>query len=319
VIVKIHSRAVLSAVLVGGLVLLGACGSNGKKGQAGAVDQKSTTTVPAIGNLRMGVIAIGTADDVKKQYDHTAADLGRALGGANVQVVTSTDYFAIIEGLRTKQLDFAFLGSLSYVLGKDVAGLEPLAVGVDANGQAGYYSLLITKNPKIKGPADLKGHSLALAGKTSTSGYLFGVDALNKAGLKLTDMKVSQGGNHAANILAVKQGAADAAFVDSTEYASAIKRGAIGPDELKVVWKSDRITGSPVAVRTDLPDSTRSALKQALLGLQGTDEFPLGLEKTKTMAAANDADYDPIRALAAQNGLTIDNFKPATTTTTVKK
>jgi phosphonate transport system substrate-binding protein len=313
-----RTRVAVSAVLVGGLALLGACGSDSKKDQAGSVGSQpgTTATAPALTHLKMGVIATGTADEVKKQYEHTAGELGQAMGGTTVEVVTSTDYYAIVEGLRSKQLDFAFLGSLSYVLGKDRAGLEPMVVGVDANGQAGYYSVLITKNPKIKGPADLKGHSLALAGKTSTSGYLFPVDALKKAGLSLTDVKVAQGGNHAANILAVKQGAADAAFVDSVEYASAIKRGAITAAEVREVWRSDRITGSPVAVRSDLPEANRTALKNALLNLVGTDEYPLGLEKTKRLVPANDSDYDPIRALASQNGLTIDNFKPATTTTT---
>ncbi len=262
------------------------------------------------GDLRVGVIAVGTAKEVSAQYQHTADDLSRALGGAQVEIVTSTDYYAIVEGLRVKDLDLAFLGSLSYVLGAGRAPLVPLAVGVNAEGQPGYYSYLITNKPQINSPADVRGHTLALAGKLSTSGSLFPGAALAAAGVNPdTDAQTTRGGNHAANILAVSSGQVDAAFVDSVEFESAVAAGRVDPATVRVAWRSERITGSPIVARGDLPADQRERIKAALLSLQGTPEFPLGVEKSQRLVAVTDDVYDPIRKLAAAQGLTIEAFR----------
>lgn len=273
---------------------------------SGKVEDRGDSSGP----LKVGVIAVGTADEVKKQYEHTAADLSNALGGRKVDIVTSTDYFTIVEGLKGARLDMAFLGSLSYVLGKDYAAVEPLVVGVDKAGTSGYYSQLITTDPTIHGPADVRGSQLALAGKLSTSGYLFPLAALQAVGIDpARDTTLAQGGNHAANILAVKQGAADAAFVDSVELGRAVAKGAVDPAVVRVVWQSERITGSPVVIRSALPRSEKDAIKTALLTLKGTEEYPLGIEQSLNFAAVDDPAYDPIRQLARASGLSVDSLK----------
>lgn len=293
----VRSALRVAAILAAAMAVLGAaaCGGDDEAGQ---------------GRLRMGVVAIGAADEVKRQYDTTAADLAAALGdGRSVEVVTSTEYFAIAEGLRTGDLDFGVLGSLSYALAVERAPIEAVAVGVDETGAPGYHSYLITNAPdEIRSPADLRGHSLALASKLSTSGYLFPISALDEAGLSLGDMRVASGGKHAANILAVKQGSVDAAFVDSIEYETAAKKGLIDRDAVPVVWRSERITGSPFVMRSDLDGGLKRDLRAALLGLKGTPESPLGLEKSMRLVPVDDSTYDPIRRLARKAGITIADF-----------
>ena len=150
----------------------GACSSASDSGQ---VDQPET--------IRLGAIATGSAPEEKVRYQQIADQLEAELG-MPVDLVTSTDYYAIAEGLRGDHIDVAFLNSLGFVLTESKASIEPIAVGVDDTGRPGYYSFLVTNQPdEIKGPADVQGRTLALSGRLSTSGYLYPLRALQQAGL----------------------------------------------------------------------------------------------------------------------------------------
>lgn len=286
----------LIAAAAGVALLLGGCAS-------GEAAQGKET-------IRLGAIATGSAPEEKERYEKIAADLEKQLG-ADVELVTSTDYYAIAEALRGGRLDVAFLNSLGYVLTSQKADIEPVAVGVDESGEPGYYSYLITTAPtQIRQPTDVRDRSLALSSKLSTSGYLFPLAALQKADIDpAKDTTLSQGGNHAANILAVASGQVDAAFVDSVEYDAAVAKGAVDPDKVVKVWQSERITGSPVVVRSELPQDLRDRLTAALLALEGTKEVPLGVEKSLKMTRVDAAEYDPIRELARKAGLSVDDMK----------
>jgi phosphonate transport system substrate-binding protein len=260
--------------------------------------------------LRVGAIATGSAQQEKQRYEKLAEQLEQKLG-TPVELVTSTDYYAIAEALRGERIDVAFLGSLSYVLIESRVDIEPIAVGVDASGASGYFSYLITNKPDvIKRPDDVRGRRLALASKLSTSGYLFPLRALRQAGVDPgKDTTLSQGGNHAANVLAVASGQVDAAFVDSVEYISAVSSGKIDPTTAVKVWQSERITGSPIVIRKALPSERRDAVVNALLALRGTQDAPIGVEKSERLVPAHAEDYEPIRKLAAQAGLSVDDFR----------
>lgn len=291
----------LAAASTALVFLLAACGGadTGAAGEEGALE-----------TVRLGAIATGSAPEEKERYEKIAADLEEDLS-AEVELVTSTDYYAIAEALRGGRLDMAFLNSLGFVLTEQKVDIEPLAVGVDESGEPGYYSYLITNKPdEIAGPEDVKGRTLAMSSSLSTSGFLFPTAALQEVGLDAeADTTLSQGGNHAANILAVASGQVDAAFVDSVEYESAVEDGDIDPDEVVKVWQSDRITGSPVVVRSDLSQEQKDALQEALLALEGTDEVPLGVEKSMKMAKAESAEYAPIRELAREAGLSVKDMQ----------
>jgi len=294
-----------SAALV--LALAGCSSSATESAVASGGDAPAATAAP----LRMGAIATGTAPEEKARYERTASELSEALDGREVEVVTSTDYYAIVEGLRGGKLDIGFINSLGYVVAKGKVDVEPLVAGVDEDGKTGYFSYLITGSPDtIKGPEDLKGKRLALASKLSTSGYLFPLDALTQAGIDpAKDTILAAGGNHAANILAVSSGQVDAAFVDSVEYDSAVEKGKVDPATATKVWTSERITGSPVVARPDLPEEERKQIQEALLTLEGTEDHRIGVEKSLKLTEARDEDYEPIRELAEASGITIDDFK----------
>lgn len=284
--------AIVAALLMAAGIT--ACGTN---------DEPSDT-------LRLGAIATDAAPKEKARYEAVAEQLSQRLG-REVDLVISTDYFAIAEGLRGGRVDVAFLNSLGYVLTDSKVDIQPLAAGIDEAGEPGYFSYLITTKPdEIKGPEDVKGRDLALASSLSTSGYLFPLEALQAAGLDPEkDTTLLAGGDHASNILAVASGQVDAAFVDSVEYESAVKDGDVDPEQVVKVWQSERITGSPVVARADLDSALLDDIRAAVLDLAGTEEVPLGVEKTLRMGEVSADDYDPIRELAKKVGLSIDDMK----------
>ena len=64
--------------------------------------------------------------------------------GMPVKPFVATDYNGVIEALRSKKLDVAYLGPFSYVLANQVADVEAFAVAVTKKtGQSSYKLSLI--------------------------------------------------------------------------------------------------------------------------------------------------------------------------------
>ena len=94
--------------------------------------------------------------------------------GMRVQPFTTGDYVSVVEAMRAKKVDVAWLGAFSYVLAVDRADVEAFAAGVRrSTGKATYSSLIFVKGDSpYQSVADLKGQSFAFVDPASTSGYL---------------------------------------------------------------------------------------------------------------------------------------------------
>ena len=132
----------------------------------------------------------------------------------------------------------------------------------------------------------------------STSGTLVPTVYFNEINInpeKYFD-KVVYSGSHEASILSVKAGKIDGASTNDLDF----DRG-LGShwkkEDFNIVWTSDLIPGSPMAVRKDLPDSLKKAIQAAFLSYQDKD----GLEKLKISGfqKANDGLYNGVRQLIA--------------------
>jgi phosphonate transport system substrate-binding protein len=64
--------------------------------------------------------------------------------GMPVKPFVATDYNGVIEALRSKKLDVAYLGPFSYVLANQVADVEAFAVAeTKKTGQSSYKSVIM--------------------------------------------------------------------------------------------------------------------------------------------------------------------------------
>ncbi len=80
---------------------------------------------------------------LKQQWAPVLADM-EARTGLTVKPFFASDYAGIIEGMRFNKVQVAYFGNKSAMEAVDRADGEIFAQAIQANGQPGYYSLLIT-------------------------------------------------------------------------------------------------------------------------------------------------------------------------------
>lgn len=220
--------------------------------------------------------------------------------GMKVQGFVATDYNGVIEALRAKHLDIAYLGPFSYVLATTVTPVEAFVIAETAKaGRTYYHSQIITlKTSGIKTIDDLKGRNFAFVDPASTSGYAFPLAGLLKAGIEpKRDFKnVIFTGAHDANAVAVANGKVDAATIADRILDAAIAKGHIKADQIHVAWRSAPIPESPMVWRKDLPDDLKAKIKAGFLSINNLNWSDQG--KLNGFRETNDAAYDVVRETA---------------------
>ncbi len=146
------------------------------------------STVAAMPALAAPPLTIGLipAEDSQAMIESSrqVLDSLRSNWDMPVKPFVATDYNGVIEALRSKKLDVAYLGPFSYVLANQIADVEAFAVAVTKKtGQSSYKSVIIArKESGLAKTADLKGRTFAFVDPTSASGHLFPKAGLLQAG-----------------------------------------------------------------------------------------------------------------------------------------
>ena len=203
----------------------------------------------------------------------------------------------------------------------------------DAKAKPFYQSTIITKKGNgIASLADLKGKSFSFVDPASTSGHLAPKTMLIKAGYTNPDkdLKTIFAGSHPASALSVYNGKTDAGatFESNLENLVASKQidACMWPDgkinelrsaedikkaydacpngKLVILGVSDPIPNTPLAVRQNLPESFKAALKDALISMKDDpavvqDARRWFVDPTKELGLKKlDNFYDPLRDIA---------------------
>lgn len=236
--------------------------------------------------------------------------LSKALG-MPVKPFVAADYNGVIEALRSKRLDVAYLGPFSYVLGTTVADIEAFAVAETKKaGRSFYHSQVIAhKDSGIKTVNDLKGKTFAFVDPSSTSGHLFPKAGLMKAGLN-TDKdfgRVIFSGSHDSNAIAVQNKKIDAAAIADRILDAAIAKGLAKREDINVIWKSDPIPESPTVWRKDLSADLKKRVQAAFLQVKDIPWSDQGM--LNGFHPTNDAAYDVIRDTAKLLNLDLKKMK----------
>lgn len=231
--------------------------------------------------------------------------------GIPVRPFVAADYNGVIEALRSKRLDVAYLGPFSYVLGTTVADIEAFAVAETKKaGRTYYHSLVVAhKDSGIKTVADLKGKTFAFVDPSSTSGHLFPKAGLMKAGFN-TDKdfgRVIFSGSHDSNAVAVQNRKVDAVAIADRILDAAIAKGLAKREDLVVVWKSDPIPESPTVWRKDLDPALKKRVQAAFLDVKDIPWSDQG--ELNGFHPTNDAAYNVIRDTAKALNLDLRKMK----------
>lgn len=247
--------------------------------------------------INFGVIPVAGSTSMKENFSGLTEHLNKKLG-IKVELQLAGDYTGVITGMQHKHIDVAYFGPESYVQAQKRANAEALVVEVDIeSGVPGYRGIIITKKDSgLNSLESIKGKTWAFTSSQSTSGTLVPTVMFSKSGINPQEYfsKVLYSGGHEASILSIKAGKIDAASTNDLDFNRGLGK-AWTADDFNIIWKSDLIPDSPMAVRGDLPESLKKALKEAFISYN--DKDGLNKLKIKGYIEANDSMYNPIRDL----------------------
>lgn len=202
---------------------------------------------------------------------------------------------------------------ISYKIAKDGGvPVEPIGAMVDSpDEEPGYTSMLWTLNESdINEIADIEGKVVCFVDKASTSGYLYPSAGILEAGLDpASDITEVLAGGHDASLVAVASGQCDAGFAFDQMINTVHDAGQIDKNDFRMVWESEMIMGSPIAMNTETVPAEAQEILRTLLIEKGNveamaadghcdsaDNCPLP-EDSWGFKAVTDADYDGVRAV----------------------
>jgi phosphonate transport system substrate-binding protein len=256
--------------------------------------------------LVFAVVPAENASGVTQRYQPLMDYLAKELG-VKVTLRIAADYAAVIEGHRAGNIHIGEHGPSSYVRAWTVTngGVEPIGTPTDANGVTGYFSVAYAKasaaGTKLE---DFKGKNLCLVDPNSTSGNNVPLFSMNKAGMEPDKFfaKVTNAGSHENAVMAVQQGTCDLAFnwwnsEDDSNLSRMVNKGMVKKEDFKIVFRSERIPGSPYIMISSLPAELKTAITKALMEMPTRDKSVLDKltdGKSKGFAPMKHADYQVI-------------------------
>jgi phosphonate transport system substrate-binding protein len=243
----------------------------------------------------------------QKPTDLLAAgeDFGKALGqlvGVPVRVTVASDYAAVIEALRNRSADLAFVHPAGYVL----ANREAKATIVARNlwhGKATFTSrIYVRKDGSVKSLEDLRGKTVAFVDPASSSGYIYPMVLLMQRGLvkgrdpKTFFREVVFSGAHDASMRALLNGHVDAIASFDMAREQYLKDPA---EREKLTWVAETppIPEAGIAARDGLEPAVFNRVRAALVQMRGPQYAAL-LKRVYDIDGfepAEDKDYDPVR------------------------
>jgi phosphonate transport system substrate-binding protein len=251
--------------------------------------------------LVMAVTPSNIPTELFKASEAFGAELGKKLG-LSIKVYMPTDYVGVVEALRNKTADIAFVHPAGYVLANREAKAQIVAVDV-WHGKTSYTSrIFVRKDSGFKSVEDLRGKTIAFADPASTSGYVYPMVLLMKKGLvKNRDPKTffkeaMFAGTHEAALLALLNGSVDAVAsfdLAPQQYLKEKER----VEKLMFIAETDPIPEAGMAIREGLDPALVKKLQDALMAFNAPEYRPIlkdfyGIDG---FAPAKDSDYNSVR------------------------
>ncbi|MEW5886372.1 MAG: phosphonate ABC transporter substrate-binding protein [Pseudomonadota bacterium] len=222
--------------------------------------------------LVFAIVPAENAAGVTERFTPWVEYLSRELG-VRVTLRIASDYAAVIEGQRAGQIHIASYGPSSYVRAHSVTngGVEAFATLRGSDGSTGYFSVAYARaNDRGARIEDFQGRNLCLVDVNSTSGFNVPHFAMSRANIRPDTFfaNVQTTGSHENSIIALQRGTCDLAFnwwnsETDSNLSRMARRGMVNAADFKIVFRSDRIPGSPDAFLTSLPPEARAAIRTA--------------------------------------------------------
>jgi phosphonate transport system substrate-binding protein len=291
----------LRSVLLCALPIWGmGCGSTNK-----TADNSEGPRDPAVLNVAFlpDEAAAKILQDNEGLKDYLTKELGKP-----IKLHVLTNYAAMVEAVRAKNIDLAYFGPLSYCLAKERCDIDCFAAKTK-DGKTTYRSILIAnKASGIKDFAGITGKKMGYGDVGSTSSHLMPKYTLfKKAGLReKRDYTESFLGKHDAVAINVQAGNIDAGGLNEFIYEGMVERGKLDTSKIAVLGYSDPWPEYPWTYQNDLAPALRDKIRAAFLNLK--DPVVLKPLKADGFAAVTDRDYDIVRTSARELGINLGDL-----------
>lgn len=266
---------VVGSVLALAVVALTGCSASSNAATSDSSAGSSTGTwAKSKGTLVFGAVPDQAGSDAnnKPLEEYIAKKTGY-----QVEYYPTADYTALIAAAVAGKVDVMSSGGLQYVQATNKgAALEPVAATLSSPDvkDPGYYSEAITKaGSSITSLKQAKGKTVCFVDPNSTSGFLFGLYQLSKAGVDVSTSGTDASGNpkfdaftayfagaHDKSEQAVASGQCDLGFAEDSIAEPAAKKG-----EVEVLGKQ-YVPGGPLSISTKLPKDVQTKLGDVLSG-----------------------------------------------------
>ena len=249
--------------------------------------------------IRIGLIPSEGGADIVDTFAPLAKHLTEAFG-REVVLRPANEYIGVITAMRNKQVEFAYFGPKSYVEAARVAGAEPIVKELTGTGDPFYYGILVVRQGSpIQSLADAEGASFAFVTPNSTSGWLVpAIAVMEETGKRPEEFfgQIAYTGSHGSSMSRVLAGDVAVAATNDLDLKAMTASGKIPNGAFDIIWKSEPIPASPIAGRSDLPQSLKDAMKEAMLDLNNKPEVLKKMSRGG-YAVTNDEEFDVIRLL----------------------
>ncbi len=228
------------------------------------------------------------------------------LSGVPIRALVASDYAGVIEALRSRRVELAFVHPVGYVLANREAGCQILVRDVWQGKTAYTARFYVRKDSGIQRVEDLRGKTVAFVDPASSSGYIYPMVLLIKQGLvrdrdpKSFFKEALFSGTHEAALRAVLQGRVDAAASFDTAPPLYLKDPALVA-QFAWVGETPEIPEAGICARPGVPAETLARIKRGLLSMKGPEHAAVlrDIYGIDGFIEAADGDYQPVREAMA--------------------
>jgi phosphonate transport system substrate-binding protein len=224
------------------------------------------------------------------------------LTGHPIRAFVASDYAGVVEALRSRRVDLAFVHPVGYVLANREAGCQILVRDIWQGRIAYTARIFVRKVSGLSRLEDLRGKTIAFVDPASSSGYIYPMVLLIKQGLvrnrdpKTFFKDALFSGTHEVALRTLLRGGVDA--VASFDKAPEIHlRDPALIAQLASVAETPEIPEAGICVRPGIDAALVQRVKTALLSLTPATHGPLlkKLYDIDGFVEAQDKDFDPVR------------------------
>ena len=236
--------------------------------------------------------------------------------GVKVKPFFASNYTALIEAMRFKQVQVGWFSALPALEAVNRANGEVLGRVIDAGGDETYASVLIVKKGSGITLEDVlkcgKRFTFGLGDAKSTSGTLAPMAYIFiPKNIEPSDcFKTVRSASHQANMFSVANGVLDVATNNTVGLVFARRENPAIADKIQVIWTSPPLPESSIVARKDLDPVIREKLRQFFL-TYGTGAGPAADKQRQVLKGlayggfrpADNTYLDPVREMEAAQTL----------------